>query len=152
MKKNVDRIIWWNKYIEPSGSNINEIEYVPEKELEEKGLSFDNNIDDRYDFDEDDEIEEVSSQPVVVTTAGIIKLRPYNNISLYFNIWEAQTNFWVTDKILHTLNSTYGVEALQPISPYRFKIAAANVIGFQTTRQNIEKALGVVPKKPNGLV
>jgi hypothetical protein len=149
--KKPERIIIWSKFVGPRPDGRSQIEYVPEKDIEVN--QFDINPYDRHDYDEDDqEVDSSQPQPVIVTDFGVLPLRPYNNIVNFFNLWTGETNFNLSEKIGKILNEAEGVEALDIFSRYRFRVAIGNAFSFQDVRQNIEKSLGVVPKKNKSLV
>lgn len=142
----MNKMIIWSKYAGIRAEGRNQIEYIPEKEV--KSDKFDNDPYERYDFDEDDqETDHSEPQQIVITDFGVIPLRPYNDLAAHFNLWVGETDFNLSDERIEIIDKTRGVEALNIYSRYRFRIAVGSCFSFQEVRQNIEKALGVTPKK-----
>ena len=83
----------------------------------------------------------IGGNKILTTPLGSINLDGSDESNKLFNIWIGHTNFDLTPQHYTIMEYVEGVEALQPISRYRFQLA----IGFQfdetEVRMRVEEAL-----------
>jgi hypothetical protein len=139
-------MISWSKWVDPMGRNKGDFEYIPESQVE----SFDNDRNDVFDEDEDEEVEDNTHVPVVVTPLGILPLRPFNDPTKVFNFWLGETTFSITPPIAAIINNFPGIEIFDIFTRYRFRIAIGNNFKSQQVRHSLEIALDAVTKKDRG--
>jgi len=140
-KGNSDLRIEWEKWKDPYGENINEVEWPGWNDETDvvaidQPVTFDNETEDGdIEYDEDDieaqisNMQEPESQGVikkplriVATPLGIIPLTEYTIPSKIFNFWMGHTNFPITAQVRDILENTDGVETLDIYTKYRMKI------------------------------
>ncbi len=89
-----------------------------------------NNDDDETNYDDDSDFEKISYEkinPIKLIMATI----PSNGVSINdsqsFNFWIAHTNFNITDSIASLIERTDGVEVLDILTRYRFRIGIGKI-------------------------
>lgn len=110
--QNKNYIIVWEKWVDPYGGNIDEVEWP--------GYDNENIIDS-----DDDDLNKpkINKFNALVTNMGIIPLNEYTDCTKIFNFWTGHTNFDITKKIAELLQSITGVETLNVFTRYRFRIS-----------------------------
>jgi hypothetical protein len=114
--QNKNYTIVWEKWVDPYGSNLEEVEWP--------GYDNANIIDD-----EDEENENImhkhkpSKFNAIVTSMGIIPFNEYTDCTKIFNFWTGHTNFNLTKRMCEILQSIEGVETLDIFTRYRFRIS-----------------------------
>ena len=74
---------------------------------------------------------------------GIMPLSNINSIEKEFKIWLAHTNFPITINDQTNIINTYGIEAYNILSPYRFRIAIARLYNSKEVKNEICVKLGI---------
>ena len=59
----------------------------------------------------------------IMTPFGIMPLTEHSLASTHFKFWVGHSNFKLTDKVYQVVGNTEGVETLDILTPYRFRIA-----------------------------
>jgi hypothetical protein len=144
----MERKILWEKWVDPFGSNIEDVDLPDHVNLDKQ--------DTRPWRDSYDEAESKQQQqgkvgnngPVLVGPLGIIPLNEHNIPSKVFNFWMGHTNFKIDEPTAEAIEDVLGVETLDFFSSYRFRFSVAKSFDFQDVRQAIEKAVqSVEPKR-----
>lgn len=119
--------------------------------------------DDDDDSDTDEEIEDIDEEhhhkyhgTVLVGPMGILPITEHNDISKSFNFWVGHTNFNLDQQVVSTLENVEGVETLDIMTRYRFRVAIGQVFDTEDVLTNIENALQLsltapVPQPVNNL-
>lgn len=125
-----ENIIIWQKWADPFGE------------------SEDNNDHDIVDNEIGDFLEEeienntaINLQKpikVISTPMGIIPINDDTASGKIFNFWLGHTNFNITAKIAHLIESIDGVEALNIFTRYRFRIAIGKAFVDSVVMNNIQ--------------
>lgn len=87
---------------------------------------------------------DVQPMPVIdmeVTPWGLLRVDDKNNPIKNFDYWLAHTNFKITEPVGLFLDSCDGVECLEILTPYRFRIAIGRLFDNRKVRMSIESAL-----------
>ena len=58
-----------------------------------------------------------------MTPFGIMPLKEHSLASTHFKFWVGHANFKLTDNVYQVVGNTEGVETLDILTPYRFRIA-----------------------------
>ena len=82
--------------------------------------------------------------PVVITPFGIMPAEMDAN----FRIWIGHTNFNVTDDILQKINKTEGVEALKPLTRYKFAVGIGKLFDENLVKKEISETVASLLSKP----
>lgn len=127
MEQKTTKFIVWEKYI-PAFSSKNDVEFPghngfkPKEEDEPYYEDGDVRIIDVENIMED-ALEHRQPKRTLYTPFGILPLTDYNDLSKVFNFWVGHTNFYLSKKVITLLARTPGVETLDPMTPYRFRIS-----------------------------
>jgi len=93
------------------------------------------NLEDITEITEDGEEIVIPNNPQIITIAGIIPTD--------FNFWIGHTDFKITDDVFFTINNFDGIEILDVISPYRFRIGIGMAFDEKIVKLGLQEALGV---------
>lgn len=90
----------------------------------------------------DEEAEAVPVRAMMPTMGGMLPVRVYGHVEANFRFFVGHANFWLTKAEKRTLLATRGVETLDILSPYRFRVGVAH--GFPPARilRAVEELLG----------
>lgn len=91
-----------------------------------------------------EERQEHPYKPIAVIsspTLGVVPVMPHAIPSKSFNFWIGHTNFTITEEVAYILEEALGVETLDIISRYRFRIAIGKAFSSSEVKQNIVKLL-----------
>jgi hypothetical protein len=86
--------------------------------------------------------------PAAVTPFGIIPMRESNLPSALWNFWMGHTNFLLTKPAVNLIKATPGVETVDVISPYRFRMAVAEQFEQGAVMRAVEAAVQPQPPPP----
>lgn len=118
--------IRWEKWIDPFETLINKDDF---------------NDDEGYK----DSYEKMLSQkqvPAIWSSSfGSVPLTEDTLPGKMFNFWICHTNFDVTKKELYIMNQTVGVESIDILTRYRFRISIAKMFDEQEIKTNLENGL-----------
>ena len=131
------RTIAWTKFKLPQPTA--QIEDIDDEEDESSWEIFEKK---KYK-DPVDRIESMigTGNKILATPLGSVNLDGSEETSKLFNIWVAHTNFDLTPQHYAAIEHVAGVEALQPISRYRFQIAIGYQFNEEETKTGVEEAL-----------
>lgn len=96
-----------------------------------------------YYAGDDDESELPSVRPVVMTSAGIIPVKAYGDMSRDFNMVIAHTNFDVTDEHIARISEVPGIEDVTPLTRYRVRLGVGLAFDEEEVRRSIDELCGV---------
>lgn len=82
-----------------------------------------------------------SGNKILATPLGSISLDGSEETNKLFNIWIGHTNFDLTPQHYTAIEHVPGVEALQPISRYRFQVAIGYQFDDTETKKLVDTAL-----------
>ena len=95
-----------------------------------------------YEEEDADMIPDVLREPVshirsIITPFGVLPITEKTRASKYFKLWVGHSNFKLTEDFYKIIGDTAGVEALDILTPYRFRIA----IGKMFVDRDVMKAV-----------
>jgi hypothetical protein len=93
------------------------------------------NLEEIVTYDENDEEVIIPNKPQVITIAGIVPTD--------FNFWLGHTDFPITNNVAETISEINGVEVLDVITKYRFRIGVGLAFSERVVKLDIQEALGV---------
>lgn len=76
--------------------------------------------------------------PVIVGPAGIVPIDVSNLPSKSFNFWVAHTDFNLSGALANRLEAVAGVESLDILTRYRFRLAIGRAFDPETVKRSIE--------------
>jgi hypothetical protein len=99
--------------------------------------------EDEWD-DEDDLMEfEGYKAPIktIMTPFGVLPLTEQSLASSHFKFWVGHTNFKVKKKHLLTISNCEGVESIDVLTPYRFRIAVGKLFKDNQVMSKVRREL-----------
>jgi len=130
--------VYWEKWIDVYQQEMEEIESAID-ELE--GLD-----DLGYDIDPEvrDQLENMANIPsikTIMTPFGMLPLTEQSLASNHFKLWVGHTNFSVLKSHARIIGSVKGVESVDILTPYRFRIGIAKLFVDRDVMAGVRKAL-----------
>lgn len=86
-------------------------------------------------------------RPVIPTPLGFVPVYPFQNFSETFEFWMGHTNFDITQDVSDKIEATPGVEFLDVITRYCFRIAIGKAFNGTDVKLNIQQNLNAMPPK-----
>jgi len=126
--------VYWEKWIDAFEPE-EDFNFEPEEEQEDEHAEF--KEQEILDMEEELFGPSVSHTPSVITPFGILPLTEQSRASNYFKLWVGHANFKLTEDFYKIIGQAPGVEALDILTPYRFRIA----IGKLFVDRDIMKAV-----------
>tara|TARA_R110000824_G_C14876666_1_gene642896 strand:+ start:45 stop:509 length:465 start_codon:yes stop_codon:yes gene_type:complete len=125
--------VYWEKWIDAFEQEDDNLE----KEIQEMQELLANEED--IDLDEDLELinHSVSHIRSIVTPFGILPLTEQTKASSHFKLWVGHSNFKLTEDFYKVIGQQPGIEALDILTPYRFRIA----VGKMFTDRDVMKGV-----------
>tara|TARA_R100001129_G_scaffold24500_1_gene15815 strand:+ start:981 stop:1421 length:441 start_codon:yes stop_codon:yes gene_type:complete len=130
--------VYWEKWIDVYQQEMEEIESAID-ELE--GLD-----DLGYDIDPEvrDQLENMANIPsikTIMTPFGMLPLTEQSLASSHFKLWVGHTNFSVLKSHTRLIGSVKGVESVDILTPYRFRIGIAKLFVDRDVMAGVRTAL-----------
>lgn len=125
----MERKIIWEQWLDPFQPNENETEFAdktPYEELEEA-----DNRPGNY------KPVSIISSPIL----GVVPIMPHAVPSKTFNFWVGHTNFDIQNTELDIIEKTPGVETLDIVSRYRFRISIGKAFNTLEVKNDIKTRL-----------
>jgi hypothetical protein len=99
---------------------------------------------DYDDFEGDDE-EYRSARVFYATAAGLVPARPYGDFRREINLWVGHTSFPIDEGVLAAIEETPGVELLDLLTRYRFRIGFGHAFASADVKAAIQSRLDAAP-------
>ena len=107
--------VYWEKWVDAYEEQAQALEQLVVEEDEEEI------------YEEEEEmmakLPELSHIKTIMTPFGIMPLTEHSLASTHFKFWVGHANFKLTDNVYQVVGNTEGVETLDILTPYRFRIA-----------------------------
>ena len=115
--------VYWEEWIDAFEQEDDKLE----KEMQEMQELLSNEED--IDLDEDLELikHSVSHIRSIMTPFGILPLTEQTKASSHFKFWVGHSNFKLTEDFYKVIGQQPGIEALDILTPYRFRIAVGKM-------------------------
>ena len=124
--------VYWEKWIDAFEEDAAAQLEDHEEEALEGGFF------DEESFSEEEAFKEsISHIQSIITPFGIMPITEQNRASTYFKLWVGHCNFKLTEDFYKIIGREGGVEALDILTPYRFRIA----VGKMFVDRNVMKAV-----------
>jgi len=123
--------VYWEKWVDAYEEQVVAIE--SEEEEEEMAYEEEEMLAEKFAL--------MSHIKSIMTPFGIMPLTEQSLASQYFKFWVGHSNFKLTDKVYNVVGNTPGVETLDILTPYRFRIAIGKMFVdrdvMSTVRNNL---------------
>ena len=116
--------VYWEKWIDAFEQEDNELD---EEMREMHELLKNEELIDDVDEDLDLVKHSVSHIRSIVTPFGVLPLTEQTRASNYFKLWVGHSNFKLTEDFYKVIGQQPGIEALDILTPYRFRIAVGQM-------------------------
>jgi hypothetical protein len=77
----------------------------------------------------------------IITPFGVLPLTETSLASSHFKFWVGHTNFKILDRYVDIIESCPGVETIDVLTPYRFRIAIAKLFRDRDVMHSVKQAL-----------
>lgn len=128
--------VYWEKWIDAYEQELEEekqlFEQLTAEELDELNISFED-LQEPYN--------KVSHVRSVMTPFGIIPLTEQSLASNHFKLWVGHSNFKILKSHVSVIGSVAGVETVDILTPYRFRISVAKLFVDRDVMVDVRKAL-----------
>tara|TARA_R100001163_G_scaffold55355_1_gene42814 strand:- start:2362 stop:2832 length:471 start_codon:yes stop_codon:yes gene_type:complete len=143
-----DYDVYWEKWVDAYQNEIDGVDEINRaieslEDMEEFG-----ELDDfEYeDIDPEimkklDEMSGLSSMKTIMTPFGMMPLTEQCLASNHFKFWVGHTNFKLLKSYTKIIGSTEGVESIDILTPYRFRIAVGKLFSDRDVMSKVRKAL-----------
>ena len=123
--------VYWEKWVDAYEEQVVAIE--SEEEEEEMAYEEEEMLAEKFAL--------MSHIKSIMTPFGIMPLTEQSLASQHFKFWVGHSNFKLTDKVYNVVGNTPGVETLDILTPYRFRIAIGKMFVdrdvMSTVRNNL---------------
>ena len=119
--------VYWEKWIDAFDKEDKELEEEMQELKEMHELLTNENLIDDADEDLDLIKHSVSHIRSIVTPFGVLPLTEQTRASNYFKLWVGHSNFKLTEDFYKIIGQQPGIEALDILTPYRFRIAVGKM-------------------------
>ena len=126
--------VYWEKWIDAFEQEDNELE---EEMQEMHELLTNENLIDDADEDLDLIKHSVSHIRSIVTPFGVLPLTEQTRASNYFKLWVGHSNFKLTEDFYKIIGQQPGIEALDILTPYRFRIAVGKMFVDRDVKKDV---------------
>ena len=125
--------VYWEKWMDAFEATEEE---SPSPTLgEEEGyLDIDLELDKEY---EDEEVEQFVPVKGVMTPYGMLPITDDTLASRKFKFWVGHSNFRLTEDYYNVIGPTEGVETLDILTPYRFRIGVGKMFVDRTVMNSV---------------
>ena len=132
--KNFD--VYWEKWIDAYEQELEEeqqlFEQLTEEELAELNINYEDLADQYNKF---------SHVRSVMTPFGIMPLTEQSLASNHFKLWVGHSNFKILKSHVKTIGQVSGVETVDILTPYRFRIAVAKLFVDREVMSDVRRVL-----------
>lgn len=136
----------------PSGNDVYWERWVDAYDYEDEGLDLTfNNLEeqaDNQDYLTEQEQEELLREmqslntiKTIFTPFGIMPLTEHSLASKHFKLWVGHVNFKLTNKFYDVIGDVTGVESVDILTPYRFRMAVGKMFRDRDVMAKVKKAM-----------
>ena len=128
------KTIIWEKWRDPFD--------IPEDSIRDEISEADGDIESEiYQALEEERAFELFQSPVkvVFTQFGMMAIPEYSQPSKQFKFWSGHTNFEITHDIFAIIESTEGVETLDVLSRYRFRVGVGKAFKDREVMSKVQQ-------------
>ena len=146
------RKIIWEYWQHPLGSQDEWVSEEKARPTAVMGYEPGDYADDDEGGDGFDHPEKV--RPILPTSSGFVPVRIYADTPKAFDFWIGHTNFDVTNRVASRIKRFEGVETLDVLTRYRFRVGFGKAFGREglstTLRRGIARVLAADPERRDG--
>ena len=132
--------VYWEKWIDIYEQEMEEEQSVIEQ-LKSMDFEFSEEEQNLYDELAEEGMPGFKSIKTIMTPFGMMPLTEQSLASNYFKFWTGHTNFKLLKSHIHTISMVDGVETIDVLTPYRFRIGVAKLFVDRDVMSNVRKML-----------
>ena len=130
--------VYWEKWVDAYESEMEEIDRAIEE--------FEDIASLEYEIDPEtmEKLESMANMPsikTIMTPFGMMPLTEQSLASSHFKFWVGHTNFKLLKGHCKTIGSVAGIETMDILTPYRFRIAVAKLFVDREVMSEVRKSL-----------
>ncbi len=128
--------VYWEPWVD--AYNMEEIKDVLSKILEDEEED-----NDLQELDDTETEMELYNPPIktIMTPFGVLPLTETSLASNHFKFWIGHVNFRLLDEYYDLLDNCDGVESIDFLTPYRFRISIGKLFKDREVMHNVKKTL-----------
>ena len=135
-----DYDVYWEKWVDAYEQELEDEASIIEK-LKSMDLEFSEEEESLYKELSEEEMTGFKSIKTIMTPFGMMPLTEQSLASNYFKFWTGHTNFKLLKSHINTISMVDGVETIDVLTPYRFRIAVAKLFIDRNVMASVRNAL-----------
>ena len=135
-----DYDVYWEKWVDAYEQELEEEASIIEQ-LKSMDLEFSEEEESLYKELREEEMTGFKSIKTIMTPFGMMPLTEQSLASNYFKFWTGHTNFKLLKSHINTISMVDGVETIDVLTPYRFRIAVAKLFIDRNVMASVRNAL-----------
>lgn len=135
-----DYDVYWEKWVDAYEQELEEEASIIEQ-LKSMDLEFSEEEESLYKELSEEEMTGFKSIKTIMTPFGMMPLTEQSLASNYFKFWTGHTNFKLLKSHINTISMVDGVETIDVLTPYRFRIAVAKLFIDRNVMASVRNAL-----------
>lgn len=135
-----DYDVYWEKWVDAYEQELQDEASIIEQ-LKSMELEFSEEEEQLYEELSDEGMRGFKSIKTIMTPFGMMPLTEQSLASNYFKFWTGHTNFKLLKSHIHTISMVDGVESIDVLTPYRFRIAVAKLFIDRNVMASVRNAL-----------
>ena len=132
--------VYWEKWVDVYEQEMDALEEeILRQELLEQELE---ELDDGYSaYNDEPELAPFSKIKTILTPFGVLPLTEQTLASTHFKFWVGHTNFRLLKKHVLMIENVIGVETVDVMTPYRFRISVAKLFKDRDVMSSVRAVL-----------
>ena len=135
-----DYDVYWEKWVDAYEQELEEEASIIEQ-IKSMDLEFSEEEESLYKELSEEEMTGFKSIKTIMTPFGMMPLTEQSLASNYFKFWTGHTNFKLLKSHINTISMVDGVETIDVLTPYRFRIAVAKLFIDRNVMASVRNAL-----------
>ena len=132
--------VYWEKWVD---AYADDPEMITPKDNEEGQFN-----ENEMFLDEEEqlmrEFQSLNNIKTIFTPFGIMPLTEHSLVSNHFKLWVGHSNFKLTNKFYNIIGNVNGVESLDILTPYRFRMSIGKLFRDRDVMSEVKKAMLLV--------
>tara|TARA_R100000005_G_scaffold95213_2_gene75900 strand:+ start:192 stop:674 length:483 start_codon:yes stop_codon:yes gene_type:complete len=132
--------VYWEKWVDVYEQEMDALEEeILRQELLEQELE---ELDDGYSaYNDEPELAPFNKIKTILTPFGVLPLTEQTLASTHFKFWVGHTNFRLLKKHVLMIENVIGVETVDVMTPYRFRISVAKLFKDRDVMSSVRAVL-----------
>ena len=135
-----DYDVYWEKWVDAYEQNLQEEEDLIEQ-LKSMEFEFSEEEEALYEELAQEGMPGFNSIKTIMTPFGMMPLTEQSLASNYFKFWTGHTNFKLLKSHIDIIGMVDGVETIDVLTPYRFRIAVAKLFIDRNVMSDVRSSL-----------